>query len=141
MTMVLCTVLNVFFDVHGQRTRDVLRLRCVSLALRETVAAYAWNDEATVVIGNVAAWKSSFKCARAINMTNRLGLSVSHFEGLGALKCLILCGCEDFSDASLKAVARLCPQLNRLNVGYSHVLLTMVCWPLINRPWGGGQVL
>jgi hypothetical protein len=52
-------------------TKDALVLRQVCLELKETVAAFPWEDKKTVIKGRVAAWRACFPKARCALMKNR----------------------------------------------------------------------
>ena len=85
-------------------TEDAVSLRLGCRALCAAVAAHAWRDSETLILGSVAAWRACFPRALAANVSETLGRQAPlvdadfvHFEGLWELDVR---GCTEITDAA-----------------------------------------
>jgi len=116
-------------------TKEATTLRKLCREFKSTVAEFPWEDERTVILGSVAAWRACFPRARWANlneahwdggrMTPVVDADFVHFEGLRRLN---VWGCRSFTDAAfvhLKGIHTLdmsyCNQASITDAAFVHL--------------------
>jgi hypothetical protein len=118
-------------------TMEATTLRQLCREFRSTVADFPWEDEETVIMGSVAAWRACFPRARCANVNEMeydgeplrrnpvVDADFVHFVGLRRLK---MSACDSITDAAfvhLKGIHTLdmsgCEQTSITDAAFEHL--------------------
>jgi hypothetical protein len=108
------SILSVLFGAHSigggifgylnMKDSNKVRVQCVEC--RKAVMEFPWMDDESNIKGNIEAWRASFPCARAVNISGRRDLVDADFVHIRGdarvrLHTVNMSGCYKVTDAAL----------------------------------------